>query len=108
MVLSDPRVAAATVLGHGQPHLSMLLVPSVLGERWLMESPRAHILLWLERICVDAPSYAVPKDFVVCPAAQAKRIGLLTSNGRMVRNPLSASIPHSSSPADLSPPEPEF
>ncbi len=85
MVLSDPRVAAATVLGHGQPHLSVLLVPSVLGERWLMESPRAHILLWLERICADAPSYAVPKDFVLCPAAQAKRIGLLTSNGRVVR-----------------------
>jgi hypothetical protein len=63
----------------------VLLVPSVLGERWLMESPRAHILLWLERICADAPSYAVPKDFVLCPAAQAKRIGLLTSNGRVVR-----------------------
>ena len=50
-----------------------------------MDSPRAHILLWLERICVDAPSYAVPKDFVVCPLAQAKRIGLLTANGRVVR-----------------------
>ena len=50
-----------------------------------MEAPRAHILLWLERICIDAPAYAVPKDFVVCPAAEARRIGLLTSNGRVER-----------------------
>ncbi len=85
MVMSDPRVAACVLLGHGMSHLSVLLVPSPHGEEWLMESPRAHILLWLEQICIDAPSYAVPKDFVVCPAAQAKRIGLLTSNGRVVR-----------------------
>ena len=85
MVTSDPRVAACVLLGHGMSHSSVLLVPSHRGEEWLMESPRAHILLWLEQICIDAPSYAVPKDFVVCPAAQAKRIGLLTSNGRVVR-----------------------
>jgi hypothetical protein len=66
-------------------HLSVLLVPSPRGEEWLMESPRAHVLLWLEQICIEAPYYAVPKDFVVCPMAQAKRIGLLTSNGRVVR-----------------------
>jgi hypothetical protein len=51
-----------------------------------MESPRAHILLWLEQICLDAPVYAVPKDFVVCPALQAKRLGLLAANGRVVRD----------------------
>jgi acyl-CoA synthetase (AMP-forming)/AMP-acid ligase II len=85
MVMSDARLAACVLLGHGMSHLSVLLVPSLHGEEWLMESPRAHILLWLERLCIDAPSYAVPKDFVVCPMAQAKRIGLLTSNGRVVR-----------------------
>jgi acyl-CoA synthetase (AMP-forming)/AMP-acid ligase II len=84
MVMSDPRVAACVLLGHGMSQLSVLLVPSHRGEEWLMDAPRAHILLWLEKICIDAPSYAVPKDFVVCPAAQAKRIGL-TSNGRVVR-----------------------
>lgn len=85
MVLSDPRVAACLLLGNGMSHLSVLLVPSPRGEEWLMESPRAHVLLWLEQICIEAPYYAVPKDFVVCPMAQAKRIGLLTSNGRVVR-----------------------
>lgn len=85
MVMSDSRVAACALLGHGMNHLSVLLVPSHRGEEWLMDAPRAHILLWLAQTCIDAPSYAVPKDFVVCPAAQAKRIGLLTSNGRVVR-----------------------
>jgi hypothetical protein len=51
-----------------------------------MESPRAHLLMWLERLCIDAPAYAVPKDFVVCPAGQAKRLGLLTANGHTVRD----------------------
>jgi long-subunit acyl-CoA synthetase (AMP-forming) len=85
MVLSDPRVAACVLLDHDTSQLSMLLIPSQHGEEWLMESPRAHILLWLEQICIDAPAYAVPKDFVVCPMSQAKRIGLLTANGRVVR-----------------------
>jgi long-subunit acyl-CoA synthetase (AMP-forming) len=86
MVASDPRVAACVALGHGMDHVSVLLIPSLLGESWLMEEPRAHVLLWLEQVCIDAPSYAVPKDFVVCPAAQAKRLGLLTTNGRIVRD----------------------
>ncbi len=86
MVLSDPRIGACVVLGHGMSHLSALLIPSALGERWLMTSPRAHILLWLEQICIDAPAYAVPKEFVVCPLMQAERIGLLTANGRLLRD----------------------
>jgi len=86
MVISDPRVAGCVALGHGMDHVCALIVPSALGERWLMESPRAHVLLWLEQICIDAPAYAVPKDFVVCPASQAKRLGLLSANGRVVRD----------------------
>jgi hypothetical protein len=93
MVVSDPRVAACVALGHGMEHVSVLIVPSALGERWLMESPRAHVLLWLEQICLDAPSYAAPKDFVVCPAMQAKRLGLLTSNGRIVRDAALSAYP---------------
>ena len=93
ILMGDPRIAACAVLGHGQEHLSVLLVPSTSGERWLMESPRAHILLWLEQICIDAPLYAVPKDFVVCQATEAKRIGLLTSNGRIVRDAAKRAYP---------------
>ena len=92
MVMSDPRVAACIALGHGMDHVCVLIVPSALGERWLMESPRAHVLLWLERVCIDAPLYAVPKDFVVCPPLQAKRLGLL-ANGRIARDVALATYP---------------
>jgi long-chain acyl-CoA synthetase len=93
IVMSDPRVAACIALGHGMNHVSVLIVPSALGERWLMESPRAHVLLWLERTCIDAPVYAVPKDFVICPAIQARRLGLLTSSGRLVRDAAQSAYP---------------
>jgi long-subunit acyl-CoA synthetase (AMP-forming) len=93
MVLSDPRIGACAVLGHVQGHLSVLLIPSPLGERWLLEAPRAHVLLWLEQICLDAPAYAVPKDFVVCAATEAKRVGLLAANGRIVRDVVRKAYP---------------
>ena len=73
--------------------LNALLVPSALGEAWLTESPRAHILLWLEQVCCDAPPYAVPRNFVVCPSMQAKQMGLLTSNGRIVRSAALSAYP---------------
>jgi long-subunit acyl-CoA synthetase (AMP-forming) len=93
MVMSDPRVLACIALGQGMDHVSVLLVPSPLGEGWLTEAPRAHVLLWLEQICTDAPSYAVPKDFVVCPEFQAKRLRLLSANGRMVRDAALSAYP---------------
>lgn len=93
MLMGDPRVGACAVLGHGQRHLSVLLVPSPRGERWLLESPRAHVLLWLEQVCADAPAYAVPKDFVVCPVMQAERIGLLAANGRLLRDAALSAYP---------------
>ncbi len=93
MIAGDARLGACAVLGHGEPHLSVLLIPSPHGERWLLEAPRAHVLLWLEQICVDAPAYAVPKDFVACAAAEAKRIGVLTPNGRIHREAASKAYP---------------
>jgi long-subunit acyl-CoA synthetase (AMP-forming) len=93
ILLGDPRIGACAVLGHGQRDLSVLLIPSPLGERWMRESPRAHILLWLEQICIDAPAYAVPKDFVVCASTEARWIGLLTTNGRIVRDAVDKAYP---------------
>ena len=86
MVMSDPDVAACIALADDADQISLLLIPSAHGGSWMMESPRAHLLLWLERLCIDSPAYAVPKDFVVCPAGQAKRLGLLTTDGRIVRD----------------------
>lgn len=92
-LMGDPRVGACAVLGHGRPHLNLLLIPSLSGERWLTESPRAHVLLWLEQVCIELPAYAVPKEFVVCGSTEAKRIGLLTSNGRIVRETAKKAYP---------------
>jgi long-subunit acyl-CoA synthetase (AMP-forming) len=92
-LMGDPRIGACAVLGHGRPHLNVLLIPSPSGEHWLLQAPPAHVLLWLERVCIELPAYAVPKDFVVCTATEAKRIGLLTSNGRIVRETAKKAYP---------------
>jgi long-subunit acyl-CoA synthetase (AMP-forming) len=86
VIRSDPRIGACAVLGHGQHELSVLLIPSASEERWLLQAPRAHVLLWLEQVCIDLPAYAVPKDFVVCTPTEAKRIGLLSASGGIVRD----------------------
>jgi long-chain acyl-CoA synthetase len=93
MVMSDPGVAACIALANDTQQIGVLLIPSATGERWLMESPRAHVLLWLERLCIDAPAYAVPRDFVVCPPGQAKRLSLLTANRRVVRDAAARAYP---------------
>lgn len=85
MVTADPRVAGCLAIGHGLDQVTVLIVPSPLGEAWFGTAPRAHVLLWLEQICADAPAYAVPKDFAVCQIAKAKQIGLLMSDGRIKR-----------------------
>ena len=68
-----PVSPPAVVLGQGMGQLNALLIPSLLGEAWLMELPRADILAWLEQVCGDAPPYAVPKNFVVCPAGRRNK-----------------------------------
>ena len=86
IVMADPRVAGCVALGHGLDHVSLLIVPSPSGETWFRTAPRAHVLLWLQQICADAPSYAVPKDFAICRMLQAKHFGLLMGDGRIKRD----------------------
>jgi hypothetical protein len=49
--------------------------------------------LWLEQICIAAPAYAVPKEFVVCPVMQAERIGLLAAAGHLLRDAANSAYP---------------
>lgn len=93
MLLADPHIAACAVLGYGESQLRVLLIPSSIGERWLLDAPRAHILLWLEQICIEAPAYAVPRDFVICLGGEASRIGILTPNGRIARTAAASAYP---------------
>jgi long-subunit acyl-CoA synthetase (AMP-forming) len=85
LLLGDERIAACAVLGHGEPHLRALIIPSAAGVAWFSRAPRAHVLLGLAAACREAPSYAVPRDYVAVDRAEAVRSNLLTPNGRFRR-----------------------
>ncbi|WP_079541533.1 AMP-binding protein [Bradyrhizobium lablabi] len=84
MLLADPRIALCTVAGHGEPYLTVLLIPSAQGAAWFASASRADILELLSDCCSDAPEYAVPRAYVIVSFEQALNHQLL-SNGRPVR-----------------------
>jgi long-subunit acyl-CoA synthetase (AMP-forming) len=84
MLLADPRIAFCVVTGHGEPHLTALLIPSPQGAAWFAKAARADIRKLLSDHCADAPNYAVPRDCVVVSFQEALNNQLL-SNGRPVR-----------------------
>jgi long-subunit acyl-CoA synthetase (AMP-forming) len=84
MLLADPRIAFCNVSGHGEPHLTALLIPAPQGAAWFARATRVDILRLLSDRCSDAPDYAVPRDCVVVTLQEALNHRLL-SNGRPVR-----------------------
>jgi long-subunit acyl-CoA synthetase (AMP-forming) len=84
MLLADPRIAFCAVAGHGEPHLTALLIPSRQGTAWFAKATRADILALLSDHCADAPEYAVPRACVVVSLEEALNNQLL-SNGRPIR-----------------------
>jgi long-subunit acyl-CoA synthetase (AMP-forming) len=84
MLLSDPRIAFCTVAGHGEPHLTALLIPSAQGAAWFAKATSADILDLFSDHCSEAPEYAVPRACVVVSLAEALNNQLL-SNGRPIR-----------------------
>src|SRR5882757_1772699 len=84
MLLADPRIALCTVSGHGEPHLTALLIPSPQGAAWFARATSADILELLSGYCADAPEYGVPRAYVIVSLEQALKSQLL-SNGRPVR-----------------------
>jgi long-subunit acyl-CoA synthetase (AMP-forming) len=84
MLLADPRIAFCTVAGHGEPHLTALLIPSRQGAAWFATATNADILELLSGYCSDAPEYAVPRGCVVVSLEEALSNQLL-SNGRPIR-----------------------
>jgi long-subunit acyl-CoA synthetase (AMP-forming) len=85
LLTADERISACAVLGHGEPHLRALIIPSPQGAAWFERSTKTQALLELSFICREAPAYAVPRDFVVLDRNEATRRNLLTSNGRFRR-----------------------
>src|SRR3984893_10501787 len=84
MLLADPRIALCVVTGHGEAHLTSLLIPSPAGGAWFATATQAEILELLSDRCSEAPEYAVPREYVVISFEEALNNQLI-SNGRPVR-----------------------
>jgi long-subunit acyl-CoA synthetase (AMP-forming) len=84
MVLADPRIALCVVTGHGEPHLTSLLIPSAAGAAWFATATRSEVLELLSDLCSEAPAYAVPSAYVITSFEHALKDQLI-SNGRPVR-----------------------
>jgi long-subunit acyl-CoA synthetase (AMP-forming) len=84
MLLADPRIALCVVTGHGEAHLTSLLIPSPAGGAWFATATQAEILELLSDRCSEAPEYAVPRKYVVISFQEALNNQLI-SNGRPVR-----------------------
>lgn len=85
LLMADERIAACAVLGHAEPHLRALIIPSAKGVGWFSRTPKAQVLLAMAAACREAPAYGVPRDYVVIDRAEAVRRNLLTPNGRFRR-----------------------
>jgi acyl-CoA synthetase (AMP-forming)/AMP-acid ligase II len=84
MLLGDLRVAFCAVVGHGEPHLTAVIVPSGPGEAWFSNATHDDVLGLISACCSGAPEYAVPRAFVILSFQEAIGNQLLT-NGRPAR-----------------------
>jgi long-subunit acyl-CoA synthetase (AMP-forming) len=84
MLLGDLRIAFCAVVGHGEPHLTAVIVPSHPGEGWFADASHADVLGLISDCCQGAPEYAVPRAFIVASLEEAVNNQLLI-NGRPAR-----------------------
>lgn len=90
MLLADRRIGLCMVFGHGEPHLSALIVPSVVGHDWFATTGREERLELISKACVGAPAHAVPREVIVTTPQQLISLNLITSNGRFLRKATAA------------------
>ena len=84
-LLADPRIAFCAVTGHGEPHLTALLIPTPVGAVWFAKASEADVLALVSKCCSGAPDYAVPRTAIVVPLQEAAANQLLSANGRIRR-----------------------
>jgi len=84
MLLGDLRIAFCAVVGHGQPHLTAVVIPSGPAEAWFAAANEADLLGFISACCSGAPEYAVPRACLVVSLGQAIHHQLL-ANGRPAR-----------------------
>ena len=83
MLLGDPRIGACVLCQTGDPaRLTVLAVPSSMGEGWLKAAQEEKIAAAISRACALAPDYARPQRAAVLPREEAAALALFTPNGR--------------------------
>ena len=104
MLLGDLRVAFCAVVGHGESHLTAVIIPSHVGQSWFANAGYAEVLDLIADCCSGAPEYAVPRAGIVASLEEASKNQLL-SNGRPARKKIeefvAAKTPHASAAAHL-------
>jgi long-subunit acyl-CoA synthetase (AMP-forming) len=84
MLLGDLRIAFCAVVGHGEPHLTAVIVPSGPAVVWFANASYQDVLALVSDCCSGAPEYAVPRACIVASLQEAANNQLLT-NGRPAR-----------------------
>jgi long-subunit acyl-CoA synthetase (AMP-forming) len=98
MLLGDLRIAFCAVVGHGEPYLTAVIVPSRPGENWFANASHADVLGLISDCCSEAPGYAVPRACVVASLQEAVDNQLLT-NGRPARKQIEKFVAAKTLPA---------
>jgi hypothetical protein len=87
------------VVGHGEPYLTAVIVPSGPGEDWFAKATYSDVLSLISGCCSGAPEYAVPRACVVSSFQEAVGNQLMT-NGRPARKQIEKFV------AAMAPPPP--
>ena len=88
------------VVGHGEPHLTAVIVPSRPGEGWFADASQADVLGLISDCCSGAPEYAVPRACVVASLEEAMGHQLL-NNGRPARKQIAKFVAAKTSPVPV-------
>ena len=98
MLLGDLRIAFCAVVGHGEPYLTAIIIPSRAGEGWFANANYADVSGFVSDCCSDAPEYAVPRACLVVSLEEAINNQLL-SNGRPARKQIEKFVAAKTPPA---------
>jgi acyl-CoA synthetase (AMP-forming)/AMP-acid ligase II len=87
MLMGNPNIGASILCQVGSPvQLTVLLIPSRVGDSWFKTASECEILSLVARGCEAAPEYARPEGAIVVSREEAVRRGLFTSSGRIKRS----------------------
>lgn len=98
MLLGDLRIAYCAVAGHGEPHLTAVIIASRPGKAWFANASNEDVLALVSACCSEAPEYAIPRACVVASLQEAVSNQLLT-NGRPARKQIEKFVAARTPPA---------